>query len=125
MKHYSEEEKKLTRELNDSGVIPLRTKVLVKFEKFKEKTEGGIILTPAATKNNWRARIIALGAYARTQEHEDEAEYLKVGDLVELQEYSGIDAVDPSKRFGKTETGTYRYIEYREIIGKVIENASN
>lgn len=117
-KHYSEDEKKLTEELNTTGTIPLRAKVLIYLDKSAEKTSGGIIIPEKSRPATSRGVVAALGSYARIDELQDEPEYIKVGDKVEIRQYDGIDIIDPNKS-GK-DIGKFRMVEYTEIINKAL-----
>lgn len=119
-KHYSEDEIKLTKELNTTGVVPLRTKVLITMDTFQGKTKGGIFIPDTAKKGTYRGIVIALGSYARIDETKGEPEYIEVGDKVEIREYNGIDIIDPHDRLMSKDIGKYRMVEYTEIISKVI-----
>lgn len=118
--HYSEDEKKLTKELNTTGVIPLRTKVLIKMDSFQKATSGGIIIPDTSKRGTYRGIVIALGSYARQEELQGEPEYIKVGDKVEIKEYDGIDIINPDDRLMSKDVGKFRMVEYTEIISKVL-----
>ncbi len=117
---YSEEEKKLTKELNTTGIVPLRTRVLIKLDTFSDRTPGGIIKPETAKKlSHYRGIVIALGSYARQEELEEEPEYIRVGERVEFREYDGIDIIDPDK----SSEDKFRMIEYTDIISKIVDDS--
>ena len=116
--HYSEDEKKLSKELNTTGTIPLRAKVLIQLDTAQEITRGGIIIPEKSRPTTSRGIVIAMGSYARIDESQYEPEYIKIGDKIEIRQYDGIDIINPLKN-GR-DIGKFRMVEYTEIISRIL-----
>lgn len=77
--------------LNESGILPVEYKILIKPEDVERKTESGIILTEKVTDREKLAQVrgvlIAVGGNA----FEDWQEPIpKVGDTISYAKYAGL-----------------------------------
>ncbi len=77
--------------MNESGLMPVEYKILIKPKEVEEKTEGGIFIPDSAKEKEEFARsegvIVAVGAIAFTDP--DWLDTPKVGDRVLFDKFAG------------------------------------
>ncbi len=83
----------LTKDFNQSGILPTGGHLLVKPKKVEEVTEGGIILPQDIRDKEQQAategKLIAIGPAAWADLDDGEA-WAKVGDKISYSRYSGV-----------------------------------
>lgn len=102
---------------NDTGIVPLGYKVLIKIEDLEEKTKGGIILPKSSLEKEQEAhqfvKIVDYGPAAFTTGPGDlEKEWdikPKTNEMALINKYSGI-------KFEINDKGNYRLINDKEIL---------
>lgn len=70
-------------------IQPLGARVLIQRLEPEEKLKGGIILPDTAKKKQEVARIVALGTGGKTKGGKDQPFFVKEGDHILFEKYSG------------------------------------
>ena len=86
--------------MNESGIVPVDTKILIKPEEIEERTEGGIILPQQAKeKDQWAQQKGILIALGGTAFESWKGRLPVVGETVYYTKYAGcgVDGNDGAK----------------------------
>lgn len=100
---------------NDSGLVPVEYRCVLKLDPVEQKTAGGIILPNERTEKDQmaatRGTLVAIGGNAFT---DWEGRTPEVGDKVLIQKYAGqFRAADPED--------LYRVVQDKEILAVIEE----
>lgn len=93
-----------TQQMNKSSqtttkLQPLGNRVLLRRLEQEEKLKGGIVLPDSAKKKQEQAEVIAVGPGKKDKNGQLVPCYVKVGDIVLLEKYSGQDVTLDGKDF--------------------------